>query len=321
MTKPKVFDFVKSLKITLLIPAVLIVATIITAIVVGVDLDINFKGGTMLTYAYNGEIDTNQIESIVSKYHNGSISVTTGSSFLTASNTFTISFASNQGIGDEKQREITNAITSALPDNNIVLDDSKDVSPTTGTEFLLKCLVAVTLSFILLVIYIGYRFRKIGGISAGVFAIIALMHDVFLVFATFVFFRIAIDANFIAVALTILGYSINNTIVIYDRIRENRATTKMELTELVNTSITQTLGRSINTTVATLIAAVCILIVALVTGVNSIFSFAFPLIVGLIGGAYSSIFLAGPLWVIWQRKKGSMKSEPGIKQKKVTESE
>ena len=108
-----------------------------------------------------------------------------------------------------------------------------------------------------------------------------------------------------AVVLTILGYSINNTIVTYDRIRENRTLygKRMGLVELMNTSVSQTMTRSINTTVTTAFAALAICVVALVCGVTSIISFAFPLLIGLVAGFYSSVFMSGSMWVSWQLHK------------------
>ena len=157
----------------------------------------------------------------------------------------------------------------------------------------------------MLVIYIAFRFKKIGGLSAGVFALVALIHDILIVFASFIFFRLPLDANFMAVILTILGYSINNTIVTYDRIRENRTIygKKMGLVELMNTSVSQTMTRSVNTTITTAFAALAICVVALVSGVESIISFAFPLLIGLVAGFYSSVFMSGSMWVSWQLHK------------------
>ena len=136
-------------------------------------------------------------------------------------------------------------------------------------------------------------------------AVVALLHDVMVVFGTFVVFKMPLDDSFIAVVLTILGYSINSTIVIYDRIRENKrlyGSTK-SLGEVVNISVNQTLARSVNTSVATILSMVVVCIVALIFGVNSILSFAFPIIMGLISGAYSSVCLASELWVTWKEKR------------------
>ena len=136
-------------------------------------------------------------------------------------------------------------------------------------------------------------------------AVVALFHDIVMVYGTFIIFRIPINDSFIAVVLTILGYSVNDTIVIYDRIRENKRlyTRSKSIGEIVNISINQTLTRSINTSVATIISMVVVCVVALVMGVESIISFAFPMIIGLICGAYSSICIASPLWVVWQNHK------------------
>ena len=131
------------------------------------------------------------------------------------------------------------------------------------------------------------------------------MHDVIMVYGTFVIFGIPINANFMAVVLTILGYSINDTIVVYDRIRENKKLVPKNtpVSELVNLSMNQSLTRSINTSITTISAMIVVSIVALVFNVESILSFSFPLIVGMIFGVYSTLFITGPLWVLWQEHK------------------
>ena len=159
--------------------------------------------------------------------------------------------------------------------------------------------------------------RNIGGLSAGVFSVVALFHDMCMVYGCFVICRFDISANFMAVMLTILGYSINATIIIYDRIRENERILgkKLTLDQLVNLSVTQTLGRSIHTTVTTVLAMATVCIVCVICGVSSIISFAFPLIIGMVAGVYSSNCIAPTLWVLWQKhvqkkneKKGSSPS-------------
>lgn len=303
-------DFSAKWRIYVLIPAVIFVTAILIAVIFNVEVAIEFRGGTMLSYSYENEINTGDVEGFVNGLDKGNVGVTTGSSFGSDLQTLTLSFASNQGLKADVQSEISSALIERFSENNLVLVNSQDVNPSTGGMFFLKCLVAVIFSFIVLIIYIAFRFKKIGGWSAGAFALTALMCDVFMVMASFVFFRLEINANFMAVVLTVLGYSINNTIVIYDRIRENRNLygKKMSHRELVNTSIRQSLTRSINTTITTGLAILVVCIVSLVFGVNSIVSFAFPMLVGLISGVYSSLLLAGPLWVAWQEhkiKKGS----------------
>ena len=181
------------------------------------------------------------------------------------------------------------------------------VNPTIGGEFLAKCLVAIGFAALLMVFYVSFRFRRIGGWSAGVTAVIALVHDILMVFAVFVVGRISLNANFIAVCLTILGYSLNDTIVIYDRIRENRRIygAAMPVEDLVNLSLNQSMTRSLLTSVTTASAMVVVSLVALLYNVNTILSFSFPMIIGMVSGFYSSVCIAPALWTMWQKKKAA----------------
>lgn len=309
----KIFDFVGKRKIFCVIPLIIAAITIIVALILGVEVDIEFKGGTMLTYSYSGTIDTAKVKSTVEGFDLGTVGVTTGSAFGSDLETVQVSFSSASGLTADVQYQVSDTLAAAFPENNLALVNSQDVNPSAGFSFFLKCFVAVAFSFILLVIYIAFRFKNIGGWSAGVFSLVALANDVFMVFASFVFFRLPIDANFMAVILTILGYSINSTIVMFDRVRENRKLygKKLEITELVNTSIRQTLSRAMKTTITTVLAVLAMCVVALVCGVESIISFVFPMLVGLIAGAYSSVFISGPLWAAWNTRPGA-----GAKNKK-----
>ena len=136
-------------------------------------------------------------------------------------------------------------------------------------------------------------------------AVVALLHDVLMVYFTFVIFRFPIDDNFIAVVLTILGYSLNDTIVVYDRVRENRKIMgpKVEYELLMDTSINQTLTRSIYTSVCTFLAVTVVFIVGSVYGLSSVTTFALPMMIGIVTGCYSSVCLAGPMYVSWQNHK------------------
>lgn len=307
MSSKKTIDFVSKRKIFFIISAAVIAITIIFALIFGVKVDIQFKGGTMITYGYTGEISTDAVAATVSSTGAPTPNVTTGTSLNGGLQTLVVSFATDNKMDEEQIAEIEEALVTAYPEAQITGLDVTNVSATAGTQFFLKCFVAVIVAFILLVIYIAFRFKKISGWSAGVIAIICLLHDVIMVFAVFVFCRLSLDANFMAVILTILGYSINNTIIIYDRIRENRAKygNKISNRELVNMSITQTLTRSIITTLTTFAAMVTVSIVATVMGVTSILSFSFPLSIGILVGFYSSICLAGPAWILWQEKKAA----------------
>lgn len=311
MANKKEFDFLKNKKVFFIIPVAIAVITIITALVIGVPVDIEFKGGTMLTYSYDGTINPNDVKAEVEKLNLGTVGVTTGSAFGSDMETVQVSFASDSGLTADVQAEVSDNLQTAFAGNNLVLVNSQDVNPSSGFSFFLKCFVAVAFSFVLLIIYIAFRFKNIGGVSAGAFALVALANDVFMVFASFVFLRLPIDANFMAVILTILGYSINNTIVLYDRVRENRKLygKKLTINELVNKSINQSLTRSIKTTITTAIAVLSMCVVALIFGVESIISFVLPMFIGLLAGCYSSIFIAGPLWTVWKNRKNAPKED------------
>lgn len=292
-------------KIFYIVSAALIIISIIVALCGRFNLAIQFKGGTEITYSYSGDVDTSEIEGIVKDAIDEKATVTTGESMADSSKTVTLSFASEKGLTNSKQTKLTTALQSKLPDNDLEVYSSNDVSPSNGKEFFIKCLVAVIFSVVVMIIYIGFRFRKIGGISAGCMAVIALVHDMLLVFGCFVICGFDIDANFMAVLLTILGYSINATIIIYDRIRENKRIygRKADVAELVNISVTQTIGRSIHTNVTTIMAMAIVCIVCVIADVSSIMSFAFPLIIGMLAGVYSSNCIAPTLWVCWQEHK------------------
>jgi len=283
----------------------LIVLFIVLTAVIGLNVDIEFKGGTILTYSYTGDINTSDVQNVVSDTLSMKSTVTKGENTATSQTTVKIEFASTGGISDEKQNTLKEALVESFPDNEIELFETNDVNASNGMDFFLKCMVACAFAAVITIVYIGFRFRKIGGISAGVFSVVALVHDMCMVYGCFVICRFDINANFMAVLLTILGYSINATIIIYDRIRENQRLlgNKIGLDELVNLSITQTLGRSIHTTVTTIAAMATVCVVCLIFNVSSIISFAFPLIIGMISGVYSSNCIAPTLWVIWRRHR------------------
>lgn len=293
-------------KVFYIVSVVIIAAAALVSVIGGVDLAIEFKGGTLIEYSYEGDIDTKAVEDAVNEAIGESVTVKTGESMANDSKTVTLSFASKDGLTNTKQTTLTTALQEKFADNKLEVYSSSDVSPSNGKEFFLKCFVAVAFAAVIMIIYIGFRFRKIGGISAGCMAVVALIHDALMVFACFAFFRFDIDDNFMAVILTILGYSINATIIIYDRIRENkRLYGKKPLDELVNMSVTQTIGRSVHTNVTTIISMATVCVVCLITGVTTIIPFVFPIIIGMLAGVYSSNVVAPTLWVMLQNRKAA----------------
>ena len=306
--------FYENRKIYFTITIALLVLGVIFNVIFGTTLDIQFKGGVMLEYAYSGEIDTSAVEAAVESATGQNADVRVYENLADANgnpeNSLSITFAGTDSITVEQQEEIANQISQAYPDANLRIEETSSVDRTVGTTFFAKCLVAVAITFVLLVIYIAFRFRKIGGASAGIISIIALLHDVVLVYFTFVVFRMPINDNFIAVILTILGYSLNNTIIIYDRIRENRRVLgpKAKTSELVNLSINQTLTRSIYTSLCTFVAIACVYVVGVIYGLTSVTTFALPMMVGVLVGCYSSVCITGPLYVMWRNYKDKKKA-------------
>ena len=308
-------DFVGKRKIPFTISLCIIVIGIIFNIINGTRLDIHFSGGAIISYSYTGEIDENAVQKLVNGMTEEEVSIQVNQNVKIAGsdetqNTISLSFSGNQSISLDKQKEITKALEDNFPENQFAQSESSSVDPTMGGQFLLKCLVAVGIAAVLMVVYVAFRFKKIGGWSAGVFALVALLLDVSNVYFTFIICRLPIDSNFIAVALMILGYSLNDTIVIYDRVRENRrlSSPKTDIGDIVNKSINQNLSRTINTSITTFAAITVVFIVSLIFDLPSVTSFALPMMVGIVSGCYTTNCIVGPLWVMW-KKRGKKKKE------------
>lgn len=313
------FDYVGNIKKYLIGSIAIMLIGFIAFAIFGVNMDINFKGGSRFTYTYKGEIDTDDIKEIADKTLDKSTSVSLSSSAGEAgSNKIVISAADiveADKLNDDKSEKgaheiLEEALQKEFKKNDIKFAESNIVEKTIAKGFYVKSLVAVALAAILVVIYIGFRFRKIGGFSAALFSFVALVHDVLFAFFICVFFRFEIDMNFVAVVMTLFGYSLNDTIVIYDRIRENRRKDRQgDLATVVNLSINQTLARTILTSVTTFASVVIVAVVAEFYGLTTLRSFAIPMAAGLLSGAYSSVCLCGPLWVKWQQKKADKKAK------------
>ena len=289
----------------------LIAVVLVFCGVFGVHMDVEFKGGSMVTLAYQGEADLNALKSTISgELNQSNLTLQTGSD-ISGSQTLTVTLPGSQTLTTEQLDNLLTTLNEQFPDNAFAQNEVSNVNATIGKEFLLKSVVALVAACVLIMLYVAYRFRRIGGFKAGATAVVALLHDLFVVFGVFVILRIPLNGNFIAAMLTILGYSINDTVVIYDRIRENSALyskKQLSLPELVNLSINQSFSRSLMTTITTCCALGVVCAVSIVYRLDSIYTFAFPLLFGMISGVYSTICIATPLWVDWkQRKKAAGK--------------
>lgn len=271
-----------------------------------------------ITPDYSRNIDIPEAERIISLALGENINVSLNTRISISENdtdnkNLVVTLAENKALDQNAPTIIRNVMLRKYPNITLTLKESNSVDPIMGKEFFWKCIVAVFLAALFMIAYVGFRFRKIGGWTAGASSIIAILHDALIVYFVFVIFRFPLDDNFIAVVLAIIGYSLNSTIVIFDRIRENRKLLgpKTPVAELANVSMNETLGRTINTNLCVFAAVAIVAIVSVIFGLDSIISFAVPMMFGTVSGCYSSLCISNSIWVTWQesiQKKRAMKA-------------
>ena len=312
--KNKLVRFTKFSKVFFGISLGIILIGIICNFVFGTQLDIQFRGGSYIKCSYVGDVDTDKLKDVIQTNTKQEVTMSISSDILSNSKkgdayTIRVEFAGTKAISTNEQKNLTQTVQKAFPDNNFKVLEASAIESSMGSKFLLKCLTAVAIASILMVLYVTIRFRKIGGLSAGVMALVALFHDVAMIYFMYVIFQMPIDSNFIAVVLMILGYSLNDTIVIYDRVREERRNfgAKEDIGYVFDYSATKVLRRTIFTSLTTLIAIGTVLVVSMIFNISSVTSFALPMMIGVISGCYSSVCIAGPLWVMWQKHKKKAK--------------
>lgn len=306
--QPKTWNIVGARKKFFAFSLCLVLFIAVFSAVFGVKMDIQFKGGAIVTYSYEGEAPVQAVTQTAQDALGSGVTVQTGSSIATEGQTLTVSMPGSETMSTETVAALTAALQEGYPDNQFQQLSITNVDPTLGGEFFAKSIVAILAAAVLILIYIAVRFKNIGGLRGAVTGVVALLNDMVVIFGIFVVLRIPLNGNFIAAMLVILGYSINDTVVIYDRIRENGSMVNKKHTDfaqLVNTGINQSLTRTINTTLTTLLALGTVCVVSVIFGLDSIFTFSFPLIIGMVSGVYSSICIAGPLWVEWEKRAGA----------------
>ena len=307
----RIIDFTGKKKIFFCVSLGIIIIGIICNFIFGTTLDIQFSGGATLTYSYQGSLDENDVHNFIQEKTTERITTAFSSDLVGGTgNNVTVQFSGNDSIDKEIGASLTTELQKQYPDAQFALLEENSVDASMGFSFLLKCLAAVAIASVLMVLYVTIRFKKIGGLSAGMMALVALFHDVAMIYFMYVIFRWPVDSNFIAVVLMILGYSLNDTIVIYDRVREQRKIMgrKVPVDMTFNVSCTKTIRRTIMTSVTTLAAILTVYIVASVFNIASVKGFALPMMIGVISGCYSSLCIAGPLWVMWQNRKAAKKA-------------
>ncbi len=301
----KIVPFFAKRKIYFTISLSIMLIGILFMFINGVQLDIQFKGGALIKYTYVGEIDADKAADVATEALGRPVTTQVTEDIASGEQRLILNIAGNYGVDAADREEFDAILTETFPEAQLKQSESSMVEPFFGQRFLRNGIISILLAGALVLCYVWIRFKMMGGLSAGAMALVALVHDVLIVFFTCVIFKIPIGESFVAVALSIIGYSINDTIVIYDRIRENsKLYIGYPLEAVTDLSITQSMMRSINTNVAVMLSVSLVYFLALGNGINSIMSFALPMAVGSISGCYSTICIAGPLWVMWKKKKG-----------------
>jgi preprotein translocase subunit SecF len=285
----RVFDFMKYKKIPFSISALVLALGLIFLIINGgLNFGIDYTGGSSIQIDFGKTHDIEKVREVMSKYDENAIVTYAGNDNELAL------IKTNVGFDIEKQGKLKSDLKEKLgvEETNIQIEY---IGPAIGDELKTGALIAVLLANLGILLYVSLRFEWKLGLSA----IVALVHDVLVMITVFAVFQIPVTSAFLAALLTIIGYSINDTIVIFDRIRENmKSHSKMSETDLVNLSTSQSLTRTINTSATTLVTILALYIL----GVPAIRDFAFPMIIGIISGVYSTIFIASPVWVMLRRK-------------------
>lgn len=252
----------------------------------GLNVGIDFKGGTQVVIEFGKEFDKAEVDTIVNKYAEGVVTNTLEKTQIEIR---------AKELDSTKVSELVNELKEKYKEDKIELLTEDTIGASVGNELTKNSLIALAVAILGILVYVSFRFE----LDYAVASIIALLHDVLITISVYAIFNVPMNTPFIAAILTIIGYSINDTIVIFDRIRENNKHFRsMDNAEIANRSITQTLARSINTTLTTLITILAVYIL-----VPSVREFAFPLTIGIATGAYSSIFIASPVWVMFRKRK------------------
>ncbi len=285
----------------------IIIAGLAVMIFSGFNLGIDFTGGSIVTLDIGGTFDLDVVKSATVEFATTDYSV--------AISDVTKAEIKMQDRDDDPEAQnvirenIINRVKETYPETQI--ESTERVGATAGAELLQRTVLSVIIACAFMMMYIWWRFELLSGLAA----LTALVHDALIMSAMVLIFRTRINSSFIAAILTIVGYSINDTIVVFDRIRENTKRFKHSLNkrQIVDKSVSETIVRSLNTSITTLFTITALYIL----GVQSIKEFALPLIIGIISGTYSSIFIASPFWVAIHQMIKNRHDRKAIKGKNV----
>ncbi len=302
----KQFSIVKNAKLFFSITVIFLVVGIGSMLFKGFNLGIDFTGGSIIDLKFAKAVSVAQVRDVLKEHKLGNSVIQLGGSDATAKESTSVLIRTGV-ISDDDRRATMNDITAKLGENQVLRVEN--VGATVGNELVQQAAMAVVLSWVLMIIYITIRFE----FKFALAAIIALIVDVLVTLSYFSLLHLELDSTFVAALLTVVGYSVNGTIVIFDRIRENLKTHRRSesMGELVDSSIWQCMTRSLYTSLSTLFAVVAIFLF----GGETIHNFAFAMLVGFSSGFYTSTFLAGPLWMFL--KKNTKSSQKVVSKTKV----
>lgn len=292
---PKIrFDILKRSKLWFAISLLIIIPGIFCMFTKGFNFGIDFTGGTIIELEFQQEVTLPQVRDVLREYNldNATIQLSGDVSNVEASKDVMIR---TMDLEENDRKAVMASLKDEIGDYTVLREEK--VGATIGGELITDALMATVISWILIILYVSYRFEW----RFGVAAILTLIHDVLIVLSVFSFLQKQVDSSFVAAILTIIGYSINDTIVIFDRIRENqRLHFKRggDLNELANRSIYQTLTRSLYTVFTVLFTTFALYFF----GGDTTKDFSFALLIGFFSGSYSSIFVASPLWVVLKNR-------------------
>lgn len=276
MLKKTNFDFIGRRKIWYIIALVFIIPGLVSIIIQGFNQGLEFTGGNIMQVEFSEAVDQGQLRDIVSSYvsHSPNIQSMENNQF----------YIRTDAMGDEESRNMTAEIEEKLGAMTVMY--SELIGPIVGKELVRNAQISVVIALIGILLYVTLRFR----FNFALAAVLTLINDVLVTMGIFSLLRLEIDGSFIAAILTIVGYSVNNVVVIFDRVRENsRASGRQEFKTMVNTSINQTLARSINT----VFAVVVLLLSLIIIGGETTRTLTFGILVGVLAGLFSSVTMAG----------------------------
>lgn len=288
-------DFMRNKQWFFLFSAIAMVISIIALAVFGLKPGIDFTGGTSMTLRFNPQVSQEELrQELMTFGHVEVIIQSSGDDFLLRM----------KEIAPSEREELISVLEEEL-DTEVMVRDYNTISPSIATETARSAGIAVMIASVAMLFYIAWAFRRMPSpFRWGTCAIIALIHNIVFVAGIFSILgkttNIEIDALFLTGVLTIVGYSINNTVVVFDRIRENIVKgISPDFAVTVNSSLLETLGRSLNTSLTT----ICVILALFLFGGATIHNFMLVLLIGLLAGTYSSLFIAGPLLVVWEKKE------------------